>query len=182
MDFSDKMLKHWEKLCELHSRTKHYLLIAEELSEDGAVFLQPMKEHRDAYDHIMRAYAVRFHDELPTKESKEEYIDRNMKEAYSHEFRAFYDTADWLSFVCRKYIRLTLKNQKKKSLQQFEEYERIKELINGMPVRIAEIRSREAVYNKNEKITNIVDPRVKEYCALLDELVDTCILVRNKFE
>ena len=49
---------HWKQLCELHSRTKHYLLIAEELSEEGDVFLQPLKEHRDAYDHIIRAQSA----------------------------------------------------------------------------------------------------------------------------
>lgn len=182
MDMSTKMSAHWERLCELHSRTKHYLLIAEELSEDGSVFLQPMKEHRDAYDHITRAYSAEFQDALPTKESKSEYMDRNMKEAYSHEFRAFFDTADWLSFICRKYIRTMLRNQSIKNLHAFKDYQKVKALVNSMPQQIAEIRSRETVLDNKDEIPETVDPRVAEYCDILDQLIDAYILVRNEFD
>lgn len=210
-NMTEKMETQWERLCELHSRTKHYLLIAEELSDDDAVFLQPLKEHRDAYDHIMRAYSAFFHDVLPTKEKKEEYIERNMEEAYGHEFRAFFDTGDWLSVICRKYIRTTLKNQNRKKLSEFKDYERIKKLVNSMPVVIAKIRSRESkydtgidnnrvlapleqeyksvmdmakeAYQKNEDVKkNIVDPRVEDYCAVLNLLISSYILVRNQFD
>lgn len=182
MDMSKKMLAHWESLCELHSRTKHYLLIAEELSEDGNVFLQPMKEHRDAYDHITRAYATEFQDELPTKETKDEYMDRNMKEAYSHEFRAFFDTADWLSFICRRYIRTVLRNQSSKDLKGFENYQEIKNMINSMPAKIAEIRSRETVLENKDELPKVVDARVAEYCTILDQLIKAYLLVREKFD
>ena len=34
-----------------------YLLTAEEISENGDALIQPLKEHRDAYDHIVRIFA-----------------------------------------------------------------------------------------------------------------------------
>lgn len=47
-----------ELMCALHAITKKYLLIAEEVAENGELFLQPLKEHRDAYDHLMRCYSI----------------------------------------------------------------------------------------------------------------------------
>lgn len=177
-----EMTAHWKRLCELHARTKHYLLIAEELSEDGDVFLQPMKEHRDAYDHIIRAFAADYRNDLPTEESKTDYMNRNMNEAYSHEFRAFFDTADWLSFICRKYIRNTLRNQKVKELKAFKEYEEIKTLINSMPEKIADLRARDGKTDKKNDVPQNVDLRVFEYCEILDALIEAYSIVHNKLD
>ena len=54
-----KFEEFWIDICKIHLFTKHYLLLAEELSEEGELFLQPLKEHRDAYDHVVRVYADR---------------------------------------------------------------------------------------------------------------------------
>ena len=43
-----------EKIYQLHQKTKIYLLTAEEISENGDALIQPLKEHRDAYDHVVR--------------------------------------------------------------------------------------------------------------------------------
>ena len=47
----------WKKIYQLHQKTKIYLLTAEEISENGDALIQPLKEHRDAYDHIVRIFA-----------------------------------------------------------------------------------------------------------------------------
>ena len=52
----EKHTSYWNVICEIYFLTKHYLIISEEISEDFETFLQPLKEHRDAFDHIVRAY------------------------------------------------------------------------------------------------------------------------------
>ena len=56
--------------------------------------------NRDAYDHLMRVFA------LPMKEIEkldvDKYVLDNVKKAFSHEYRAFFDTADWFTYICRK--------------------------------------------------------------------------------
>ena len=44
----------WKKDISITSKTKIYLLTAEEISENGDALIQPLKEHRDAYDHVVR--------------------------------------------------------------------------------------------------------------------------------
>lgn len=173
----------WMDLYKLHSRTKHYLLIAEELSEDGDVFLQPLKEHRDAYDHIVRAYGAEFCKDFESDIKKNEYILKNMDKAYGHEYRAFYDTADWLSFICRRYVRMMLRDQKEKELKAFAEYEEIKNLINEVPEKIARLREGKDIGGDNlgkQQATSwdLID----EYCGVLDKLIKAYTTVHKKFD
>lgn len=54
---NDEIGMLWKKIYQLHQKTKIYLLTAEEISENGDALIQPLKEHRDAYDHIVRIFA-----------------------------------------------------------------------------------------------------------------------------
>ena len=64
----------WKKIYQLHQKTKIYLLTAEEISENGDALIQPLKEHRDAYDHIVRIFAS------TTKKVPEKGIDEYSKD------------------------------------------------------------------------------------------------------
>lgn len=88
---------HWDNICKIYFLTKHYLLLSEELSEDFDTFLQPIKEHRDAFDHIARVYGYKMLDRKV--DNIEKYREDNMKKAVGHAYRAFFDTADWLSYI-----------------------------------------------------------------------------------
>ncbi len=82
-----KFEEFWIDICKIHLFTKHYLLLAEELSEEGELFLQPLKEHRDAYDHVVRVYAVQNH--ISELDNPDVYMQKNMSKALGHEYRAF---------------------------------------------------------------------------------------------
>ena len=86
----------WKKIYQLHQKTKIYLLTAEEISENGDALIQPLKEHRDAYDHIVRIFASTTK-KVPEGYDYYSYIKGNLEKAYGHEYRAFFDTADWLN-------------------------------------------------------------------------------------
>ncbi len=135
-------------LGQIHVLTKHYLLVAEELSEDGVTFLQPLKEHRDAYDHLMRVFYLPNRIKGLSAASDFDsvaYIKKNVEKAVGHEYRAFFDMADWLTFICRRKIREELSYQRIRQAYidcyGEEEYQSVKELINTVYATIAQYRT-----------------------------------------
>lgn len=56
MDFFKRFEKEIKEIVVIHNFTKHYILLGEELSEDFETYLQPIKEFRDAYEHIVRVF------------------------------------------------------------------------------------------------------------------------------
>lgn len=163
-----KILDH---LGQIHCYTKHYLLIAEELSEDGVAFLQPLKEHRDAYDHLSRIFSLHLRDsDLSNDFNYAYYIEDNLKKAYGHEYRAFFDTADWLTYICRKNIRETLSFKSKKKLYEStytkDDFEETRAFINQIPYEIAKYREKKDISNAT------LLSEVEEYKNTLDKLIE----------
>lgn len=159
---------YFNEMSQVHMYTKHYLLIAEEIAEEGVVFLQPLKEHRDAYDHLMRIYFLST-DSQKIEGGAENYILDNVKKAFGHEYRAFFDTADWLTYICRKYVReeLSYKAKFKLYMNRYKDYEETKKFINELPFMISKYREKKDVSN-NEPILS----EVLEYKKTLDQLLD----------
>ena len=167
------MEHYWRQISNIHLLTKHYLLIAEELDEQ--TFIQPLKEHRDAYDHIIRIYGVNFTDKKIA--NQKQYKDNNMKKALGHEYRAFFDTADWLSLICRRKIRILLEGKKQEEIEAvLPEYPHIKERLSIIPIQIAELREKKDIGDTN----GMVD-EVNEYKIMLDELLEYYHNIYNLF-
>ncbi len=158
---------YFEEMSQVHMYTKHYLLISEEISEEGVTFLQPLKEHRDAYDHLVRVFA------LPMKEvgniDVEKYALDNVKKAFGHEYRAFFDMADWLTYICRKYIReeLSFHAKKKRYKEMYADFEDVKAFINEVPFLIAKYRERKDVSNHESILGEVLD-----YKNTMDKLLE----------
>lgn len=156
------------EMSQVHMYTKHYLLIAEELSEEGVTFLQPLKEHRDAYDHISRIFSLSLKDGNNEERDDEAYILDNVRKAFGHEYRAFFDMADWFTYICRKYIREELSSRiKKKKYQEKFDFEDTKQFINQLPLCIAEFRERKDVSNEQPILAEVL-----EYKKIMDRLLE----------
>ena len=161
-------------LCKVHMATKHYLLIAEELSEEGVTFLQPLKEHRDAYDHLMRIFylpTLLATSDIDTNNfNTTEYIRKNVEKAVGHEYRAFFDTADWLTFICRRKIReeLSFHRVRLAYINQYgnEDYQSVRQLINMVYADIAKYRTEKDI----GKIEPLQD--VQSYQITINKLLD----------
>ena len=168
---SESILKTLDQLGILHRLTKHYLLIAEELSEDGFTFLQPLKEHRDAYEHLVRVFALSTKEDIKANFDSHTYIESNINKAFGHEYRAFFDAADWLTFACRRFVRkkLSLLTIKKAYIKAYQEegYETAKNFINSVPFEIAKYREKKDV-GDNINLLN----EVYEYKKTLDKLIE----------
>ena len=163
----NKIQTHWDNICKIYFLTKHYLLLSEELSEDFDTFLQPLKEHRDAFDHIARVYG---YDMLDKKvDDVEKYREENMNKAVGHTYRAFFDTADWLSYICRKKIRdLLSQYTREQILNKYEKYEEVKIILNRIPKEIAQIRKSKDLSDDETVLIEEVD----QYSIVLDQLLE----------
>lgn len=169
---SSTQKEYLEKIGQVHILTKHYLLLAEELSEDGVSFLQPLKEHRDAYDHLMRIFSLHLRKEhLESNFNASKYIEDNLKKAYGHEYRAFFDTADWLTYICRKFIRssLSLNGKRTQYIDAYgkDDFEKVKAFINSVSKSIASFREKKDISDS----INVLE-EVKEYQKTLDQLIE----------
>lgn len=158
--------KEISEIVIIHNFTKHYILLGEEIADDFKTYLQPVKEFRDAYEHIVRIFTKCVGIEDVSESSKEDYIRSNLSKALGHEYRAFFDVADWFSIICRKNIHELVKDHSyEEIILKCPEYPRIKERIFEIAQEITNIRERKDIsYNIFEE--------VNRYQRVLVELLD----------
>lgn len=164
-----KFEEYWLDICKIHLFTKHYSLLAEELAPDGEIFLQPLKEHRDAYDHVIRVYATKNH--LNEVSDTDEYMQKNMSKALGHEYRAFFDTADWLTLICRERINQLLQGQTRADIEaRYPDYKELKKMLLDLPAEITQLREKKDIGKDTTAALNEVD----QYVKILDKLLCYC--------
>lgn len=130
----------WEILCKIHILTKHYTLLAEEYNISTKAFLQPMKEQKDAYEHIIRAY-TRKCEKQSLSEEDENYMIKNIEKAIGHEYRAYFDTIDYLTICIRELLLKELSGITYNAIiEKYPEYDKYKRILIDMPERIAKYR------------------------------------------
>lgn len=146
----------WKNICEIYFLTKNYILKAEEISLDLETFLQPVKEHRDALDHIVRVYGYNLINNGGISDL-DAYREENMKKALGHVYRAFFDTADWLSFECRRQIRITLSKIPIEAINsKYSQYDELKEFLATVPLEIAHIRATKDIGKAPSELIDVV--------------------------
>lgn len=97
----------WAKITTIFFNLKQVVALAEELGADSDTFIHPIKEQRDALDHIVRAEAVRLG--LDGESRGEDYSLSQLDKAVGHLYRGFFDAADWLALSIRERISLALR-------------------------------------------------------------------------
>jgi hypothetical protein len=88
----EQLREDLKRLVILYSRTKRFILQAEETDPESRANIAIIKEQRDALDHIMRALNKALND--PPDEFSSEYIQAQFDKAWGHLFRAAYDSLD----------------------------------------------------------------------------------------
>lgn len=140
MDFLKKYENEIQEIITIHNFTKHYILLGEEISEDFQTYLQPVKEFRDAYEHIIRIFARCTKMQNETADINE-YVKSNLSKALGHEYRAFFDVADWFSIICRKQIYEIVKKYTYNELcEKYTDYPKMKQRLYEISNEIAQIR------------------------------------------
>lgn len=167
----NKMLdNYWTILCQIHILTKKYYILSEEINLHMATLVQPIKEQRDALEHIIRVYsALTLEDDSIVEKfsnvSIDEYVRSNMEKAIGHEYRAFFDVIDYITISIRERIYNEINMYTLKQIVDvFPNYENFKKRLNELPEEIASMRIKKDV---GENMLEIA----KEYAQLADELL-----------
>lgn len=164
----------WFKIIKLYSTTKTLTILAEEHEpEEWKKFLQPAMEEGYALAHIMRAKAAKlgFSEDLEP-DSKPGYIEKNLDKAIGHFYRAFFDTADWLSVIMRQKIINALKTYDNICITSVmpEYYQTIRPNIEKINSEIAKIREDKDIGKDDSENTALID-QVDGYKEKLDNLL-----------
>lgn len=153
-----------EKIYHIHTKSKDFALKAEEFGIDFKGYLQPYNELKNAYEHMLRAQFV----DLGVQEEDDsaKYVSSNLDKALGHEYRAFFDTADYLSMTLRQRIHESLREFSSdvisKAIPTY--YSLIKPRILEINEEIAQARSRKDIGN------GYIIPEVERYSNLVEEL------------
>lgn len=161
------------QIVRMHFEAKSLILLAEQINLGQGFVVQPMKEQRDAHDHLMRARAR----ELNLKDSKHgksegperdrEYIMDNYRKALGHECRAFFDAADVISMeITNEILRIVVpfkSTQITSVIPNF--YTEIKPALRSLDQSIADVRGDKDVSKENPF------DEVDSYKAIVKKLV-----------
>lgn len=169
-------LERENELRSLYGEYKTLFIQAEEKLEEMRFFVAPMLEHRDALDHLMRYLEKSVvpdilqadeNEQEREKKAREEAVDE-LKNAIDHEYRAYFDVADYVCITVRKRIADSLRHVPKwKIRSKWENYIEDKNRIREISDKIVKIRSDRK--SRHESI--------EEYKKLMQEVFE----VHDKF-
>lgn len=163
----------WDQIIHVHECTKHFALKAEESEKKFRTFIQPFNELKNALEHIIRAQSVYFGF---ASGKDNDYIIKNLNKALGHEYRAFFDTADWLSISLRDRIIDTLIPFHHEAISKAipDYYSHIRPRIDVICNEIAGLREKKDIGNS----ISLMD-EAEHYERILNELLEIDIKIRN---
>lgn len=164
------------EVVELYAYTKELVLLAEEMGVDMCSYLQPMMQQRDAYDHLMRIFAIDTLDD-PTEDADTK-MEASLNRVFQHQYRAFFDVADYMNLTIRDQITLALQPYSNSCIGAVlpEYYRNIRAGIVGIGKEIAKLRGGKDVSRPPQEILK----GVRAYRAKLLCLTDAVELVNEK--
>lgn len=166
-----KFKDFWIDFCFIYNQSKELYILAEEYDDELSSFIQPIKEHKDALEHLVRAYSRYYSSETNTSLNSDDndYISQNLSKAIGHVFRAFYDTADILSIILREKLSVNLSNYKYEEIVKvWPNYEEKRLMLIDMPKKFAKLRTEKDIARESfDKIA-----MVKEYRQSIDNLFE----------
>lgn len=175
-DGQDSTKALWPSIVQLHNQTKDIFARAEEMElHEFRSFLQPISEHRHAYEHLVRAKANEYG--LDGDPLDVAYQIKSLRRCLGHEYRAFFDCADWYGVVLRERIHAELRFFSPQALNSVfpEWYATHKIRVVEINEAIAKIRTekdiaRERNPDESTECGPEVIPEVEAYRKDLDEL------------
>jgi len=96
--------EYWKAIVEVHNESKALLLLCEELEpRQFRTFIQPYNELRHAYEHVIRCKANELC--VDGRTPAEGYQSTSLGKTLAHEYRGFFDCADWLAVILRESVQ-----------------------------------------------------------------------------
>ncbi len=154
-------------VCELFFKTKALMIRAEEVDNNSGTFPQPTLELKAAFDHVMRALAREYGITQNGAGTTDAYVDHQLDKSIGHIYRAYFDTADWVS--------ISLREQLSDMLSDFDHTD----ITAIFPIYFAEIKPRFIDYEqgisalRNQKdIAGESDGLFLQYESLLERMYE----------
>jgi len=164
----------WRRIIEIHQHAKDLMLLAEEYDPKHQTFLQPMKEQRDALEHIIRARSKELGVREVDEQRTEDYIRGNYDKAVGHEYRAFFDCADRLSIVFRETITESVSGYSNQVLTAAfpDYYKHIRPKVMDLCAKVAEVRGRKDISKSKQ---DELFEEVKTYKKIISDLHESLV-------
>jgi hypothetical protein len=168
---SERFLESLRDLGVLYSKTKRFILRAEQVDPQSRSNIAIFKEQRDALDHVMRALWDYFDE---GKKPDESYLLGQIEKARGHLFRAAYDALDGagISFKLRIWEYMEGISNEAISAVYPDYFEHVAE-INKIDSQIVEHR-------KAKDIGRTTMQNMDEYSAVVDRLAELSDIVTEK--
>jgi hypothetical protein len=159
----------WPDLVKIHNHAKVMFIVAEERDLTHSTYIQPISELKNALDHIVRAKSAELGINGNPENSGEEYINQCIEKAIGHAYRAFFDSADWLSVSLRDRIESVLAGYSSDCIKTVipDYYSKYKPRADKICCEIAKIRNGKDV----SKGKDLLD-EVEKYRVVVEELID----------
>ena len=164
----------WRDVIHVHQHVKKLMLQGEELDLEQYTFIQPIRELRDALEHIIRVLAA---EKGLGEDSDNDYINANLQKALGHEYRAFFDVADWVSIEVRQKIRSLVEPFSPECLTAVvpDYYSTYRPEIEETSLSIAAIRNDKDAGNRGRILE-----QVESYRQKLDRMIAIALLLQKK--
>lgn len=158
---TDDFLKDLRDLAVLYSKTKGYVLTAEQIDPESRSNIAIFKEQRDALDHIMRALTEAF----GGKEQPDfDYLKAQVDKARGHLFRAAYDALDGVGVSCKIRIQAAVRGVSNDAIVAvYKEYYNLVSEVDAIDAKIAEHR-------KTKDVQRSTMDDLDAYCNDVDRL------------
>jgi len=168
----------WRRIFVVHNAAKALYLFAEEQGPGFKRLLQPDNEWKNSAEHIIRAKGRELN-LTPAKEGQDnaKYIYDNLDAALGHEYRAFYDTCDWVSICFREMILNDLKVFDHETINAAlpNYYSEIRPRIEKISQEISMIRCAKDIGDGEDILLQI-----NKYKSLVEEIVSLYSDIRTK--
>lgn len=158
----------WTRLVEIHNHAKSIFLCAEEFDPEFLDFVQPVMELRNGFEHIIRAKAAELGVNGEADAKRPDYIPQSLDKAIGHEYRAFFDAADWFSVCIRDRITKTLDQYSHEHIAAVlpDYYAKLRPHIDQTSREIAEIRGSKDIAKDKDLLAEVAS-----YRAAIDKLL-----------
>lgn len=169
----------WEDFCKVHQKLKEFYIKSEEYSKDFSTILQPIKEQKDALEHIVRVYC-----ELLIGNEDEKYIRENFSKAKGHIYRAYYDTADIFTIILRERISDYLSifsHSQISSVWGEEKYKKERDFLIDVNETIANLRIEKDVIDKKDVFNRYKDIIEHLFDIYLDILKNVYPILASRY-
>jgi len=168
-----------EKIAKLYDYEKGLMIYAEELADES--FIPAINEIKDAFDHLMRVFSVKF----GLRERDSEYVNDNLDATFRHLYRATFDLLDFIRLLQKERIYETVKDFSRETLVEVfpEYYNKIVPEIENAMQKIPRYKSEKDIGNPNlESVKSYVEiiEGTKQHFTKISEMMPLLVDYENR--